>query len=493
MEKLVVERQALVCPPHPWLRRIRLAYVPGETTPLLEAVSADLLRCFQQHGHQVQAAPNDETDAILTTALFNKPLNWREALLFTARRRFRLLRSPTLFTLVHAAPTEFRRLLGRLAAALDKDPPDPADYAFPGLSEQAYRVLVEQGRRGGPILALERLLQAQVKSIRIILVIGDERPLEAYHFDLAGAHPRSDGRDLELFYEDVVLRTVTAVSAREVTDHQVAGDPIPLAVWQSLTTPAAMRTAGQYLGERNFFTDMVRIADLVAVPAMMDAVADQYSEGCFATWEPALGALVSTITGSARPVDKGGITDDDLAVIVGVRPDGRGALVRHVVGKRNDPPSTEAVEMKDMDSLLPTIFLDWVAGGGPLPVVRSKLHGHRGVAAYDSRYVEYVPLELAYYHYPVSCGTDAQARAICGAFARAQALQNPADPCQVVFTVLPGHGVVIVEKWVRGKAPFQVIWESMDSGYLEIDAHVPQGPMEYVPAADGRMVLYEAG
>jgi hypothetical protein len=155
----------------------------------------------------------------------------------------------------------------------------------------------------------------------------------------------------------------------------------------------------------------VRIADLVPVPAVTDAVASQYSEGCFATWDPALGALVATVTGSARPVDKGAITEDDLAVIVGVRPDGRGALTRRVEGKRDAPPSSEAVELMDMDGPLPAIDLGPAWGtSARAPVVRSKLHGHRGIAAYDPRRVEYVPLDPPYYHYLVSCATDARAR-----------------------------------------------------------------------------------
>jgi hypothetical protein len=55
--------------------------------------------------------------------------------------------------------------------------------------------------------------------------------------------------------------------------------------------------------------------------------------------------------------------------------------------------------------------------------------------------------------------------------------------------VLPGHGVVIVEKWVAGKAPFQTIWEHMDAGYLHVHRRVPQGPMTYVPGPDGRMFV----
>ena len=52
-------------------------------------------------------------------------------------------------------------------------------------------------------------------------------------------------------------------------------------------------------------------------------------------------------------------------MIVGVREDYMGALVRQVEAKRNDPPSSEAVEMFDMDSMLPHISLDpeWAVQG----------------------------------------------------------------------------------------------------------------------------------
>jgi hypothetical protein len=189
-------------------------------------------------------------------------------------------------------------------------------------------------------------------------------------------------------------------------------------------------------------------------------------------------------------VDKDKITDDELAVIVGVRPDGQGALVCHVEGARNDSPSSESVEMMDMDAALPTVMLGPVwENPVEVPVVRSKLHGHRGIASYDPRYVEHVALDPPYYHYLVSCATEAQAQAIRAAFARSEALQNPDDPRQVAFTVLPGHGVVIVEKWVPGKAPFQVVWEYIDAGYLVVENHIPQGSMQFVPEGAERMVL----
>lgn len=480
---------------HPWLRKISLTFVPGPTTPLLGRAVAGLLDTFQALGHTVQEQPDEHTDLILTTAPFARPLNWRESLLFTGRRRFGLSHSPTILTLIHARPEEFQKLLSQVEMVLKKKPKDSPDIAFEGLAADAYRTIIQQGLRGGPLLGLERVLQAQSKSIRILLLIGEEEPQTAYLFDLVGAHPHIDARHRESFYENIALRIVTGLSTEEVTQHQVAGEPIPYDMWRGLPTPSAMLTAGHELGRRDFFTQLIRVADLVPVPSVGAAIAEQYSEGCFATWEPRLGALIATITGSARPVSKDNITEDELAVIVGVRPDGKGAMVRHVENKRNDPPSSEAVEMMALDQPLPKFALTPESHGDgdtsvfQVPVARSKLHGHRGVAAYHPNYVEYAPLDPAYYHYPVSCATEAQANGIRQAFSRAKALLNPADPRQVVFTVLPGHGLVMVEKWQAGKAPFQLMWEYMDAGYLQIEPSVPQGWFTYESEADGRYHL----
>ena len=478
---------------HPWLQKINLSFIPGPMTPLLEQVASNLVDTFSKLGHTLQDAPEARTKLILTTAPFGKPLDWRKAMFFTVRQRFKLKHTPTIITLLHARPAEFQDLLARLDAALHKEPLDPSDFSFPGLASKAHRTLIEQGLRGGAMLSLERLLQAQCKSIRILLIVGEDSPQAAYHFDLVGAHPRSEAKDTDAFYEDIVLRISTTLSTEEVTQHQISGETIPYAAWSGLSTPSAMRAAAQELGRRGFFTQMVRIADLVHVPAVSDAVAEQYSEGCFATWDAQLNALIATITGSARPVDKDNITEDELAVIFGVRPDWKGALVRHVERKRNDPPSTEAVEMMALDQPLPKITLSLVEGGSAgtyqVPVVRSKLHGHRGVVAYHPDRVEYVRLDPPYYYYPVTCATEAQARGIQGAFARSEALNNPSDPRQAVFTILPGHGVVMVEKWQPEKAPFQLIWEFMDAGYLQIDSRVPQGPLTFEPGTDGRRHL----
>jgi len=479
--------------PHGWWRKISVAYVPGPTTPLLDQVAGNLLDYLKINGHTVHAEPVEETDVILTTALFGEPVRWREAMLFTARRRFKLEHSPTIFTLVQSLPDKFYETFGYFDRILKKDPPDPTDFEFPGLAPEAYGTLYEQGRRGGPMLSILRMVQTQAMSIRVFLVVGEDKPLEAYTFDLVGAHPRTDGSNSVFFYNDLVGRMVTALSTREVTKHEVVGDPIPHSVWAALPTPPAMRKGGIELGARKFFTEMVKVGTLAHVPSLPDAISSQYSEGCFASWDPALGGLITTVTGSARPVVKDDLTDDELSVIVGVRPDGKGAQVRHVEGKRNDPPSSEAVELMEMDSGLAKVNISVSDGldvaSYSVPIARSKLHGHRGVRAYDPRWVEHVFLDKPYYDYPVSCSTEAQARAIKAAFSRSEALRNPEDPRQVVFTVLPGHGIVIVEKWIGGKSPFQVMWEFMDSGVIQIENVVPQGPLTFSSGERGLMEL----
>ncbi|MBS3783096.1 MAG: hypothetical protein KGY78_01495 [Anaerolineae bacterium] len=477
-------------PVHDWLRDLDISFVPGPGSQLSEDVAKGLLWAFQRVGHHRQAVPDDSTDVILTTAPFGEPLDWREALLFTARRRFGLDRAPAIYTLVSVTAEQFERVLSRIHAALKTSPPEPDDYDFPGLAESACQVLHEQGHRGGPILALQRVIQSQAKCIDVLLIVGDEIPREAYLFNLVGAYPRMSADEPEDFYQEIVTRIVTARSTHEVTNHAPIGEPISRQVWANLGTPQAMCEAGKQLGLRGFFTETVRIADLVNVPAVANSVSSQYSEGCFSTWDPTLDALVATVTGSARPIYKGSITEQDLTVVAGLKADGSGALVRRIEGRGEAPPSSEAVEMVMMDDPLPRITLGHGWGNGAkVPVVRSKLHGHRGCARYDPRRVEYVPMAPPYHHYPVTCATEAQARGIADAFAQAEALQNPEDPRRVVFTVLPGHGIVVVEKWVAGAAPFQTIWETMDAGSLEIDKRVPQGPIDYVSTGDGMQVV----
>ncbi|MBS3784487.1 MAG: hypothetical protein KGY78_08580, partial [Anaerolineae bacterium] len=124
-------------PVHEWLCSLRVSFVPGPRDAVLDQVAEGLLDAFRQEGHTVQPTPNDYTDVILTTAQFGEPLNWREALLFTARRRFDLTHAPTIYTLVHITPDQLDRTLGHLQSILPKSPPDPTDYEFAGMADGA--------------------------------------------------------------------------------------------------------------------------------------------------------------------------------------------------------------------------------------------------------------------------------------------------------------------------------------------------------------------
>ncbi len=466
-------------PTHSWLKQLCVSYIPGPSTRLGERVASDLMDYFQHEGHSTQEIPSDETNVILTTAKLGEPLGWREAMMFTARRRYKLKHTPTVFTIVHALPEQFHEWIAKIEELLKNGGERKPDFA--GIPETAHKTLYQQGKRGGAIMYLLRIIQIQSKSIRVLLIVGNEEPKSAFLFDMVGAHPQIGFENPRTFYRDIATRIMTAASTEEITKHQAVEPPIKRDVWDHLATIKEMTRASQELGKRDFFTEMIHVSDVAEIPGFSDAISQQYSEGCFATWDTQVNGLLTTITGSARPVRKENITDKDLAVILGIKPEHDGALIQKVEGHPNYPPSSEAVEMIGMDVHLPKISLP---NGAQVPMIRSKLHGHRGVRSFDQTRVEYVSVPESYLYYPVSCSTDAQYRAVQEAFSRSSALQNPEDPRQIVFTVLPGHGLVIVEKWVEGKQAFQAIWEAMDRKDIEITNYIPQGP--FVFEASGR-------
>jgi len=80
---------------------------------------------------------------------------------------------------------------------------------------------------------------------RVLLVVGDEQPQEAYIFDLVGAYPRIPFHNEEDFLKEIVWRMVTVASTRTVSQHQMQGEPIPRQVWEALTAPRAMMQASR--------------------------------------------------------------------------------------------------------------------------------------------------------------------------------------------------------------------------------------------------------
>ncbi len=485
---------------HGWIRRVEVARsresfgaeAGGRPAAFSDRVAIEtfegaLLEAFERLGHYVTNKPGPSSDIALTTASFLVPVPWRKALFFTGRLRYRMPRHSVVYALVPVSRDALEATLSRIEAAVEGFT-QQSDLAareaalealtFEGLAPESPRVIAEQGVRGGPILALARVVQAQAKSIRVALVVHQSgEPDHVYLFDLVGGRPRVDLTGERCAYEEIATRMATVVSVREVSDHIWSGDPIPQSEWESAPSVAALVKASRELGRRGFFAEPVHISTLVHVPVVSRIVAEQYSEGCFSTYEESFGGQVVTATGASRAIHKGAISAEDLCAVVGVREDLSGAVARPISGRPKTVPSSEAVDLYAIDTGLPSIEVE---GGGLRPVVRSKLHGHCGVVAYDESLVEHVPVHQSYQRYPVSCGTDAQVRALVEAFSRSEALRDPEDPRRVVFTHLPCHGCFLVEKWSSELQPLESIWRLMDSGGLMVDpAAVPQGPYGY--------------
>jgi hypothetical protein len=258
-----------------------------------------------------------------------------------------------------------------------------------------------------------------------------------------------------------------------------------------------MIRAGTRFTEFGFFTTPFYVDKLLGYRGLSDAISAQYSEGCYAVFEPDLGGLITTATGSSRLVDKRSISRADQAVIVGLRPGREGALVRPVAGFDLVLPSVEAVEMLSIAQAIPTHTRQTSQGEPVLvPNLRALLHGHLGVGAYDPNYVEAVQLDPLYYQQLVSCGTGALAQGTAAAFARSSALRRLDDPRRLVFLEQPGHGVMVAEKWPVGaepSAPFDTIYDYLQAGHIQMTLDIPQGPVawETVAAPDGRTLEHK--
>ena len=188
---------------HPWAHPITLAYIPAFRDHLIDAAIPEMLEWLRANGTTVQDTPTNDTDLIITTARFTDPVKRDDALLFHGKRKYGLSRRPQVLTVVSMTEAEYAELVQHFAA-LAENSAEALSLKYQGLGPQAIEVLLEQAQRGGPEVALGRLLQGQNKSIRVMALIGDNagKPVRAIHYDLAGAHPTTDARDLAYFAED---------------------------------------------------------------------------------------------------------------------------------------------------------------------------------------------------------------------------------------------------------------------------------------------------
>jgi hypothetical protein len=470
--------------------------VPGRSTAAVDQVVQALLDWLRQAGCTIEPIPTNDTDLVVTTNVFGQAVHRDDSLLFNAKRQYKLNRRPQVLTVVDVPEEDYQAWLARFETMAHLPAADTSGESYTGLGPQAAEVIGQQARRGGPEMAFSRLVQAQMLSIRVMAIRTKAgKPYRAIHFDLAGAHPVTDATDLEVFAAEAGPRVLAAVCATEVNHHIFAEPPVPAEVWRAISGPEAMVRAGSTFTQYGFFTTPIYIEKVLGYRGISEAISAQYSEGCYGVYEADIPGLLTTATGSSRLVDKRAITRADQAVVIGVKPEQDGAIVRPVEGMEMVVPSVEAVEMMSICEHVPGHYRTNSRGERvKVPNVRSVLHGHLGVAAFDPERVEAVRLDPLYYTQLVSCGTGALAVATAAAFGRSEALRSLDDPRAVVFLEQPGHGVMVVEKWpAEGSkaAPFDTIHDFLRAGHLTMTYDIAQGPVQWEPAPgpDGRTIM----
>jgi hypothetical protein len=474
---------------HAWVRPIEVAYLPRQQTPAVALAAEALFAWLRGIGCALVARPSNSTDLIVTTGRFGQPVSRDRALLFHAKREYQLSRRPTLLTIVDIPEVEYQAWHGHFAELARLPEAEAARVQYAGLGPQAAEVIAHQARRGGPELALARYLQAQFLSIRVLaLRTLDGRPFRAVHHDLAGARPVTEAADIETFAADAGARILAAACAREVNRHTISDEPLPAEAWDALEGPEAMLRAGPTFAAHGFFTTPFYVEKLLGYRGLSDAISAQFSEGCYAVFEPGVPGLITTATGSSRLVDKRAITRADQAVVTGLTRAGDGVVVRPVAGQESVVPSVEAVEMFSLCQAVPNHRRPNARSEVvTVPNVRAILHGHLGVESYDPCRVEAVLLDPLYYTQLVSCGTGPLAAGTAAAFARSQALQDLNDPRQVIFLEQPGHGIMVAEKWPPPGSPgrpFDTIRDYLETGGLRTTLEIAQGPLGWEAVAE---------
>src|SRR6185436_1407019 len=131
---------------HGWVHPISVAYVSGKSNPALEQATHGLLDWLKSFGCTLEDQPTNATDLIITTASFGEPVDREQALLFHAKRLYRLGHRPTVLTLVAIEEAEYQKWLEHFAELARQPEGANLDEQFPGLGPRAVEVMVQQAK-----------------------------------------------------------------------------------------------------------------------------------------------------------------------------------------------------------------------------------------------------------------------------------------------------------------------------------------------------------
>jgi ribulose-5-phosphate 4-epimerase/fuculose-1-phosphate aldolase len=409
----------------------------------------------------------------------------RVPLVFTIKERYGLAkRPPNLLTVVNAP----RAVLDRTLAEMGDTIPAGIQPAFvlqgrEGLSK------AKRAERAEPMVRMGRREQAYHGSPRILLVVGDEesRTIEkGILFGLEGSHPSISGEDEEGFFEELSRRLWAFACAKDADHMAISEGAISREAWERSAIPEQIIAAGHRMDELGLLAPPVILRDLVSNG--MARVYERYfnlkrmSEGNLSAWEPDLGVMVITGTGSVG-VDKRHLQREHL-VPVGELTE-NGVVVWQPEGTATVKPSVEAMEQLAIYRAAPQILLrderrNVIADshGTPVtvPAIRALLHTHVGITAYNPELVEVVHIDRERFPYPFSCGTDLLARATVEAFSKARAFHNPDGLPRAVLLEQPNHGIVVAELWRDPPAVpcFEATLDLFAAGEIEWTYAIPQ-------------------
>ncbi len=434
-----------------WQRPVSVCSVGDPLGSLQQLVRDGLLRAFKGSGNTIQPAPTNDTDLIIAYGRMGE--EERVPLVFTIKERYGLAkRPPNLVTVVSAS----RAVLDRTLAEMGDTIPAGIQPAFAlesrdGLSE------AKPAERAEPMVRMGRREQAYHGSPRILLVVGDEGSRnieEGILFGLEGSHPSMSGEDEKGFFEELSRRLWAFACAKDADHMAISEGAISKEAWERSAIPEQIIAAGQRMDQLGLLAPPVILRDLVSNG--LARVYERYfnlkrmSEGNLSAWEPYLGVMVITGTGSVG-VDKRHLQREHLVPVGELMENG--VVVWQPEGMDTVKPSVEAMEQLAIYRAAPQLSLlvkkIGDAHGAPVmvPAIRALLHTHVGITAYNPELVEVVHIDRERFPYPFSCGTDLLARATVEAFSKARAFRDPDGLPRAILLEQPNHGIVVAELW----------------------------------------------
>jgi hypothetical protein len=440
-----------------WWRPCTVALLPradGPAAGFLRRLGAAL----RDHGHRVHDEPVEGADVFVATATIPDG------------------RGP----LQDRIPELARPLLFETTRGLRRRPADFITAVAVGerLSAWPHAELVETARAAMARLGTPKVVFVTVDRAGVVT--------EATTCTMEGGHPT----DRERIPERVRDRIVTAACAREVGGRYRVEGGLPAGVWTTTRIPDALVAAGRRMDTLGLLPPPRRISEYVSRRS-----AELYrrflglkgfSEGMLFAYDPGLGAMLVTASGS-WDVDKRALRRDEVVAVAGFEGDRLRVLA--VDGAPPKGPSVEAWEMLALLESVPRVRVVrdtdgcWVpAGSGPggagaveVPIVRGGIHVHVGITAADPALIESVPANRERFPYGFGCGTDLMCDVARDAALRSRAISDAGDPRSYVRWPMLYHGDTLVELWKPGVAaqPLDGLLDLFDPDAVSAIAYAP--------------------